>query len=187
MEINCCSLSKSYNGKNVLQDLNWAIEQGDFWCVRGPSGIGKTTLLRIVLGLENADKGTVVRTQGLRFAPVFQEDRLLLGRSAVQNCMIFTNADEQHIRKVLIELLEDEESIDKPVEYLSGGMRRRVALARALVSDADILCLDEPFSGLDAETREHVWNALKKYRAGRTVILVSHEFCPENVKYLDLI
>ena len=186
MQIECRALTKVFDGRAVLRDLDWIIEAGDFWCVCGPSGIGKTTLLRILLGLEQADTGTVTRTHGLRFAPVFQEDRLLQGRSALQNCMIFTGAEETRAREVLTALLEDAEAIGKPVELLSGGMRRRVALARALLSDGDILCLDEPFAGLDADTRERVWNLLVRYRADRTVILVSHEFRPEHVKYLDL-
>jgi NitT/TauT family transport system ATP-binding protein len=186
MQIECCALTKVFDGRTIFRDLDWKIEAGDFWCVCGPSGIGKTTLLRILLGLEKADKGTVKRTHGLRFAPVFQEDRFLQGRSALQNCMIFTASDETRAREMLIALLEDADAIEKPIELLSGGMRRRVALARALLSDGDVLCLDEPFAGLDADTRARVWNLLAHYRAGRTVILVSHEFRPENVKYLDL-
>ena len=186
MQIECRALTKFFDGRAILRDLDWMIEAGDFWCVCGPSGIGKTTLLRILLGLEQPDSGTIVRSRGLRFAPVFQEDRFLQGRSALQNCMIFTCAEEIRVRTMLTALIEDEEAIEKPIELLSGGMRRRVALARALLSDGDILCLDEPFAGLDAETRERVWALLAQYRAGRTVILVSHEFRPDNVKYLDL-
>ena len=186
MQIECRALTKVFDGKTILKDLDWTIETGDFWFVCGPSGIGKTTLLRILLGLEQADTGTVIRAHGLRFAPVFQEDRLLHGRNALQNCMIFTGTEETRARKVLTALLEDAEAIEKPVELLSGGMRRRVALARALLSEGDVLCMDEPFAGLDADTRERVWNLLEQYRVGRTVIMVSHEFRPDHVKYLDL-
>lgn len=187
MQIECRALTKAFDGKYILKDLEWVIEAGEFWCIRGPSGIGKTTLLRMILGLEPPDAGRIYREPGLRFAPVFQEDRLLRGRSAVQNCMIFTNSSEQQARKLLSELLDEMQSLDRPIELLSGGMRRRVALARALLSDGEVLCLDEPFAGLDAETRKRVWSVLERYRAGRTVLLVSHEFCPENVKYLELL
>lgn len=187
MQIECRGLTKSFDDKLVLKDLDWAVEKGDFWCVRGPSGVGKTTLLRILLGLEKPDAGMVTKEPGLRISPLFQEDRLLKDRSAVRNCMIFTNASEKQTRELLGQLLDEPAALDKPVELLSGGMRRRVALARALLADSDVLCLDEPFAGLDTKTREHAWTVLKRYRADRTVILVSHEFTPGSVKYLNLI
>ena len=187
MQIECCGLTKTFDGRIVLQDLDWKVQKSDFWCVRGPSGVGKTTLLRLLLELEKPDAGTVVKEPGLRISPVFQEDRLLKDRSAVRNCMIFTNASERQTREILRQLLDESEALDKPVGQLSGGMRRRVALARALLADSDVLCLDEPFAGLDVETREHAQSVLERYRNDRTVILVSHEFTPQSAKILDLI
>ena len=186
MQIKCIGLYKQFADKKVLRNIDWKIESGDFWSVRGSSGVGKTTLLRILLGLERADAGYVEKKAGLRISPVFQEDRLLKGRSAVQNCVIFSGTSEKEAREILLQLLEEAEALDKPIEFLSGGMRRRVALARALLADSDVLCLDEPFAGLDTETRELALRVLERYRKGRTVILVSHEFTPVNAKFLDL-
>lgn len=186
MQVKCIGVCKQFADKRVLQNIDWEIKKGDFWSVRGSSGVGKTTLLRILLGLERADAGTVEKKTGLRISPVFQEDRLLKGRSAVQNCVIFSGTPEKDAREILLQLLEDVEALDKPIEHLSGGMRRRAALARALLADSDILCLDEPFAGLDTETRELALRVLEQHRKGRTVILVSHEFTPANAKFLDL-
>ena len=186
MQIECCALTKAYDGKTVLCDLNWQIEAGELWCIRGPSGIGKTTLLRLILGLEKPDSGSIYAAGNLRSAPVSQEDRLLIDRTAAQNCEIFCRAPQEDIRVVLNDLFDASDVLEKPVGQLSGGMRRRVALARALLAPSDVLCLDEPFAGLDPETRMRAWQAVKRWRNGRTVLLVSHEFAPTDAKYLDL-
>ena len=186
MQIECRELTKVFGGKTVLDRLNWTVEAGELWCIRGASGIGKTTLLRLLLGLEVPDGGEVRRAEGLRFAPVFQEDRLLPGRSALENCAVFCGVSEGQSRAVLGALLDEPDALTKPVEQLSGGMRRRVALARALLAESDVLCLDEPFAGLDPETRARAWDAVLRWRAGRTLLLVSHEFIPEGANTLTL-
>lgn len=186
MQMECRELTKAFGGRRVLDGLNWTIEAGELWCIRGASGIGKTTLLRLLLGLETPDGGSVHRAAGLRFAPVFQEDRLLPGRSALENCSVFCGAPESRSSAVLGALLDEPDALTKPVEQLSGGMRRRVALARALLAESDVLCLDEPFAGLDPETRTRAWDAVLRWREGRTLLLVSHEFTPERAKILEL-
>lgn len=186
MQIECHALTKAFNGKTVLRDLNWCVEAGELWCIRGPSGIGKTTLLRLILGLEKPDSGIIHVENSLRFAPVFQEDRLLSDQTAAQNCSIFCGAQKEDICAVLDDLFDASDVLEKSVGQLSGGMRRRVALARALLAPSDVLCLDEPFTGLDSETRARAWRAVERWRNGRTVLLVSHEFTPTDAKHLDL-
>ena len=186
MQIECRALAKAFGGKTVLRGLDWQIEAGEVWCIRGPSGVGKTTLLRLLLGLERPDSGSVFLENELRFAPVFQEDRLLPDRTAAENCAIFTGADRKEIQAALEDLFDPSDMLDKPACQLSGGMRRRVALARALLAPGNALVLDEPFAGLDPETRRRAWHAVERWRKGRTVLLVSHEFTPADAKYLDL-
>ena len=164
-------VSKSFDGKPVLQALDWHIEPASCWQITGASGIGKTTLLRLVTGLETPDSGTV-SAAGVRFCPVFQEDRLVEPWSAVQNVRLVCS-DAAQAACVLSELLPAD-ALHQPVRTLSGGMRRRVALARALAAQGDVLVLDEPFAGLDAQTAASAAEVLRRRRGERAVLLVSH-------------
>lgn len=165
-------VGKSYDGQPVLQNVNWRIGEGQRWLVSGISGIGKTTLLRLLMGLEQPDTGRISGISGVRFAPVFQEDRLVEHWSALENVGLVC-PDAARVREILTGLLPGA-SLQQPVRTLSGGMRRRVALARALAAEGDVLVLDEPFAGLDAQTERQAAQVIAAQRAGRTLILVSH-------------
>lgn len=180
------SVSKSFDGKVILHDINWTIQPGEQWQICGPSGIGKTTLLRLLMGLETPDTGSITGTAELHFAPVFQEDRLVEHWGATANVALVC-ADNSRGQELLTALLP-KDALDQPVRTLSGGMRRRVALARALAADSDILVLDEPFAGLDEPTAQYAMQAITQYRAGRTLVLVSHgsETLPSDFHTLTL-
>lgn len=167
-------LCKSYNGNPVFSDVNLTLEEGKVYCLMAPSGAGKTTLLRILMGLERADAGTVTGMTGRRIGAVFQEDRLCPGLGAVKNVM-FTDPSctEEQVRRQLLSLLP-EEALGKPVCEYSGGMRRRVSLVRAMAGRGEILLFDEPFNGLDEETRQIAMDYVKKERNGRTLIFATH-------------
>lgn len=165
-------VSKAFDGRPVLRRINWRIEPGALWLVAGASGIGKTTLLRLVMGLETPDSGTVTGWEGIRFCPVFQEDRLVEHWDAVQNAAL-TCGDPAQAKEILHRLLPHD-GLRQPVRTLSGGMRRRAALARALAAPGDVLVLDEPFAGLDEKNAAAAWKTVQDYRAGRTLLLVSH-------------
>ena len=165
-------VSKAFGGKPVLQRVSWQIAAGECWLVSGASGVGKTTLLRLLMGLETPDSGWIAGTEGLRFAPVFQEDRLVDHWGALENVTLVC-ADRARARAVLSALLPAD-ALAQPVRTLSGGMRRRVALARALTADSDVLVLDEPFAGLDHAAARRAAQVIGQWRAGRTVVAVSH-------------
>ena len=165
-------VGKFYDGQPVLQNVNWHIEAGQRWLVSGISGIGKTTLLRLLMGLEQPDTGRISGISGVRFAPVFQEDRLVEHWSALENVGLVC-PDAARVREILTGLLPGA-SLQRPVRTLSGGMRRRVALARALAAESDVLVLDEPFTGLDAAAAERAAQVIAAYHDGRTVVAVSH-------------
>ena len=135
-----------------------------------PSGWGKTTLLRIASGLDRDFEGEVEK--GGRNVVLFQEDRLVEGISALSNLLALGKGKEECLASLSILGLEGQER--KKVSELSGGMKRRVAIARVLLMDGDRFFLDEPFTGLDGETKEAVASVLKKKLKGKTVVVVSH-------------
>ncbi len=175
MELRVKNLCKGYGGVPVLKNVTFAMGSG-VTCVMAPSGGGKTTLLRILLGLESADSGTVEGAACLRWAAVFQEDRLLEHLDAMGNLRFVLGPDRcgETAPALLRELgLADIEG--KPVRTFSGGMRRRLALARALLAESDALALDEPFSGLDEENRRRALECIRRCGAGKPVLLVTHD------------
>ncbi len=156
MAIQLCEVSKSFDGKPVLVNLSHSFPDGGISCVLGPSGCGKTTLLRILMGLLEPDSGRILGLPG-RCSAVFQEDRLIEHASALANVRIALKRDfpAGRIAEALSAVgLAD--AMAQPVRELSGGMKRRVAIVRALLSDAPLLLMDEPFRGLDRATRERV-------------------------------
>jgi len=168
-------LSKSYDGKTVFRRWSAQFPRGELSCIMAPSGRGKTTLLRILMGLENPDEGTVTGLEGLRLSAVFQEDRLCDHLSAVSNIRLVTPSlrGEEVLRAM--ERMGLTDCAAQPVREFSGGMRRRVALLRALLAEYDLLLMDEPFKGLDTATRELVLRETRRLCAGRTVLLVTHD------------
>ncbi len=169
------NLTKTYGELTVLQDVCATLPAGHVTCLMARSGGGKTTLLRLLAGLERPDSGEIHGRPG-RCAFVFQEDRLCEAFSAIQNIKIAVPRERhKDIAPLLSSLLLDEEAQRKPVSALSGGMRRRLAIARALLAEGDLLLLDEPFKGLDEETRDTVLAVVKALLRGRTTVLATHD------------
>ena len=166
---------KTYEGKVVLSGFSAVLPYGQVTAVMAPSGAGKTTLLRLLMGLELPDSGSITGMDGHRMATVFQEDRLCGYLSPVDNIRLVNPARTvAEVREALTRMgLAGCEA--QPCRELSGGMNRRVALLRALLADADVLFLDEPFKGLDARTREDVMRQTRALCEGRTVVLVTHD------------
>ena len=167
-------LCKRFEGKVVLRDFSARFAAGQTTCVMGPSGCGKTTLLNILMGFLTPDAGEVRGVPG-RLSAVFQEDRLLEGFSARANIAFVcpklpAETIERHLAAV--GLAQD---AGQPVRALSGGMRRRVAIVRAVLARGALLLLDEPFKGLDEDTRAAVADYLREETAGRTVLMVTHD------------
>lgn len=183
-------LCKKYNGTIVLNHLSFSIDTNQSHpdvLFYGPSGSGKTTLFRILMGLISQDAGTVELLSGeaarggtgIRFGAVFQENRLCESFSAVQNlCMLHSSISEFRAEKLLQELLPEvapEEFQKKAVRDFSGGQKRRISIARALLSNSDFLLFDEPFTGLDPETRHTTISVIYAYKGRRPLLLASHE------------
>ena len=174
MELCVRNLSKSYDGRSVLENVSFTAPVG-LTRIAGNSGIGKTTLLRILLGLERADGGEVA-PKNLRWAAVFQEDRLLEGLDAAGNLRFALGAayDDSRAKALLGALGLGDVGRKKVCDY-SGGMKRRLALARALLASCDALALDEPFTGLDAGSRDAALGAVLCAAEEKIVLLAAHE------------
>lgn len=188
MSIIITDLCKTYDDNEVLKNVNITLKDNSIYCLMGASGIGKTTLLRIIMGLEHADSGSVSGIDTKSISCMFQEDRLIPYLSAIDNVRIVlhgkNNRDE--IRNNLLSILPDD-SLDIPVSSLSGGMKRRVALARALSYPGKLIILDEPFTGLDKDTKLNVIDYILKMRNNRTLLIATHETDDANLLGAEII
>ncbi|MCL2137029.1 MAG: ATP-binding cassette domain-containing protein [Coriobacteriia bacterium] len=173
-DISIRHLNKSYGEKPVLVDLSLELLAGKRYLMNDPSGTGKTTLLRLLLGLEAFDSGSIVNNN--RLAMVFQEPRLFEDKDALENLQVIVGKhhDVDTIRLTLLRLLP-EESLASPVKQLSGGMRRRVELCRALLAPSQVILLDEPFAGLDAASSAMAQELVLSMLDSRSLVVVSHD------------
>ena len=189
------SISMSFDQKRmgtamlVLQDVNFAVERGEFVSIVGPSGCGKTTLLNIASGLLRPNtgsffvRGAPVRGPGKDRAMVFQDPSLLPWRSVLGNVLYGVECQGSNTKALTGKAMELIELVGLagferyyPHE-LSGGMRQRVNLARALLTDPEVLLMDEPFAALDAQTREAMQSELLRVWAEtrKTVLFITHQ------------
>jgi NitT/TauT family transport system ATP-binding protein len=188
-KVEISGLSKWFGDLEALKQIDVAVEPGEFISVVGPSGCGKTTFLRIVAGLEPATSGTILidgqplRGPGNNRGFVFQNDSLLPWRTVLANALIGPEVagkvgDRERQRTLdLLKLVGLGGFENYYPRQLSGGMRQRVNLARALAIDPDVLLMDEPFASLDAQTREIMQTELLRiWEQGRkTVLFVTHQ------------
>jgi len=177
MKLTLHNISKSFGTLSVLDHVSMTLESGQIYCLMGPSGSGKTTLLKILMGLESADGGCILTMpDSMDISAVFQEDRLCETFTPVENVMMVTGKrlSRTEVRQELCRLLP-EESLNRPVSTLSGGMKRRTAICRALLAPFDLLLMDEPFTGLDEDTRQLVIRYVREKSAGKLVLLTTHQ------------
>ena len=185
------NLYKSYAGQVVVDGVNLAINKGECFGLLGPNGAGKTTTLRLMLGLISPDSGAIslsglavpqhAREARLRVGVVPQMDNLDPDFTVAENLLVygryFGMQDSEIAARIpaLLEFSNLAHKRDAKIPTLSGGMKRRLTLARALVNDPDIIFLDEPTTGLDPQARHLIWQRLRELTAqGKTLLLTTH-------------
>lgn len=169
------NISKSFDGKKVLVGFSCTLEYGRTTVLMGESGCGKTTLSNIILGLLKPDSGEITGVPA-KIAAVFQENRLCEGFDAVANVkLVMQGTQNDEAAAEILTLLGLGDDMHKKVSELSGGMRRRVAIARAIAADADFVLLDEPFRELDEATRLMTAEYTRQSLSGKTVLLITHD------------
>ena len=194
-------LSFSYPGtdKLVLKDINMDVAEGEFVSILGQSGCGKSTLLRLLAGLEKQTSGEILidgkpfSGPSLSRGVVFQDYGLFPWMTAGENIMLalrqrFPERDKKELREVAVNMLQsvglDKGVYNKLPKELSGGMKRRVSIARALAAKADVYIMDEPFKGLDPETRSAVFGVIRRRTEDALLIMVTHD--PTDAECADM-
>ncbi|WP_373876536.1 ABC transporter ATP-binding protein [Paenibacillus spongiae] len=187
--IDIVEITRRFGNHTVLDGISLNVEQGELFGLLGPSGSGKTTLIKIMTGIDRADSGTV-RMLGepmpqlrmlQRFGYMAQSDALYSELTAKQNLLFFASlyglSGAQRKKRIeasmsVVDLLDH---LDKPVSAYSGGMKRRLSLAIALLHEPAVLVLDEPTVGIDPVLRQSIWAELLEMRSrGTTIILTTH-------------
>jgi lipooligosaccharide transport system ATP-binding protein len=184
-------LTKRFGERTVLRGLDLQVPPGVCFGVLGPNGAGKTTALRAMLGLTPVSDGTIRifgqpmpaagRTVRARCGVVPQADNLDPDFTVIENLRVYaryfglSRVDVEARIQALLEFVELSDRADSPIATLSGGMKRRLTIARSLINQPDLIILDEPTTGLDPQVRRMIWSRLRALREeGRTLLLTTH-------------
>ncbi len=179
------NVSKSFDGKKVIDNFSLSIFSGNSVSIMGESGSGKTTLLNIIAGLTTPDSGTVILPQNNKVSVCFQEDRLVDSLTVYRNIKVALDykISKKQIQEELLQVGLDCAIASEKVSTLSGGMKRRVALLRALLADSDIVLLDEPTKGLDDANKKVVLDYIKKQTKNKILIFITHDI--DEARYIS--
>lgn len=176
MSIELKHICKSFNDQKIIDDFSLTLPEKGTVCFFGPSGCGKTTLLNCIAGLLPLDGGSISGAEDKKFSYVFQEDRLLPWITANENVAVVVNSDIQAETQASqwLQSVGLGDAQNKRPNELSGGMRQRVSIARALAYGGDVLLMDEPFHALDSKSRDQIISLIKEKTPNILKILVTH-------------
>lgn len=190
-QIECKDINVKYEGQEVLKDISFSIESGDYLCIVGENGAGKSTLVKTILGLENTKTGEILfgegldknqigylpqQTQAQKDFPASVYEVVLSGCLNSKGISPFYSYKDKKLANEMIESLGIQKIKKKSFRELSGGQQQRVLLARALCATKKIIVLDEPITGLDPTVTREMYDLIKEInRKGITIIMVSHD------------
>jgi len=179
------NIYKQYNSEEILSNLNLKIQKNKTTLLMGISGSGKTTLANLLMGLIKPDRGYIEGIKDIKISAVFQEDRLVGKLSPIANVRLVVSSDisNDEIIEDFLKVNLEEDLLHKAVSKLSGGQSRRVSIVRAMMKEADLYCLDEPFKGLDEVTKLKTIDYVKNRTKDKTLLIISHDI--ELKKYFD--
>ncbi len=174
---------KAYGSNTVMENFSCEIKKKKITVFFGNSGCGKTTLTRLLLSLEKPDSGEIVMPN-VKKSVLFQEDRLLEWLTVSENLSCVLDRNDSGLKEKVNAVLERVELLEYKDSYpneLSGGMKRRLSFARALIYDGDIVILDEPFKGFDSQLKERILPYISQLKdSGKTVIMITHDINEAN-------
>lgn len=182
------NVSLKFENKQVIDNLSFDFENRKKYAIIGESGCGKTTILNVISGLLKPQSGDVSKEPYCKIGYVFQEPRLFDWLTVLENVSSVTGLDKSNSQskaKELLTLLGLKESLYQYPNELSGGMKQRVSIARAMAYEPDVILLDEPFKALDVETKKQVANILFNCFKDKTVIMVTHDMT--DLEYVDYV
>lgn len=191
INIEAKGLTKRFDDKMAVAGINFEVRTGECFGVLGPNGAGKSTTMRMMYGLAKIDHGELFvlgmnmkshsREVKAKIGVVPQEDGLDVDFSVLDNLLVYASYHEipkdEALERAqgLLRLMKLDEVAYSPVEHLSGGMKRRLTIARSLINQPELLFLDEPTTGLDPQARLFIWDLLRKFKSdGKTIVLTTH-------------
>jgi len=199
--VTALGLIKDYDGLRAVNGIDFAIRQGECFGFLGPNGAGKTTVMRViscflpptagsvaVFGMDVARNPSMIKS---RIGVMPQDNNLDPDLSVIENLIVYARyfdirkKDAIRLARVLLDFVEIQDKADVKIEQLSGGMKHRLLLARALVNNPDLLILDEPTTGLDPHSRRAVWDKLNHLKFRNTTLLLTTHYMEEAEKLCD--
>ncbi len=197
------ALTKKYGEKSVVNGINFEVHRGECFGILGPNGAGKSSTMRMMYGLSTITQGELFvlgmnaksHTKEIksRIGVVPQEDGLDVDFSVLDNLLVYASYHQINFNealersKHLLRLMKLDESWQSPVDQLSGGMKRRLVIARSLINQPDVLFLDEPTTGLDPQARIFIWDTLRKFKAEEKTIIITTHYMEEAEQLCDRI
>ncbi len=187
------NLSFSYGNEKIIDRFSIELDGNGIYAIMGPSGCGKSTLFSLICGLLKPDDGSIVYDYK-KVSYAFQEPRLIPHMTAAENVNFVLGGKKSTLEKAkkALQAVGLGSDSEKYPSELSGGMQKRVALARALAFDGDLLLLDEPFTGLDEETKEDIIELIKEIGKSKLILMITHdgaeaEKCSANILHFNQI
>jgi zinc transport system ATP-binding protein len=174
-QLNITNLTFAYHKDNILEDINLEVKQNDFIAIIGPNGGGKSTLLKLILGINNIQKGSIDKISSIGYVPQNTNINTSFPIKVIDVVLMGLSKQKISNAKNALQQVGMQDYINTKIGSLSGGQRQRVMIARALCTNPKLLLLDEPTSSIDVEGQKQIYELLKVLNKHITIVVVSHD------------